>query len=160
MLALGFTIPSAAAPRRCALVAVPFATTENAANFVVALTAWGHTLQTTLTALSALALSRANLFILQKNRLQNSVHVTVIISGNSVARELPLPLLPPPQLLPLPEAPAHLLSRRNPPVRTQRTPSASQNRFSALSSALDGSMEVDLDEQVSNNISNSTSHEQ
>ncbi len=109
MLALGFTILSAAELKRCALVAMPFATTENAAKFVVALTAWGHILQTTLTALSALALSRANLFTLQKKRLQNSVHVTVIISGNSVAQGLPL--LPPPQLPPLPEAPAHRLSR-------------------------------------------------
>ncbi|KAI1004133.1 hypothetical protein K3495_g4079 [Podosphaera aphanis] len=111
MLALGFTILSAAELKRRALVAVPFATTENAAKFVVALTAWGHILQTTLTAL--FALSRAKLFTLQKKRLQNSVHATVIISGNSVAQGLPLLL--PPQLPPLPEAPAHRLSRWKPP---------------------------------------------
>lgn len=113
MLALGFTIPSAAALRRCTLVTVPFANTEIAANFVAALTAWGHILQTTLTAFSALALSRANSSIPQKERLQNSMHVTVIISGNSVAQGLPL--LPTPQLPPLSEAPAHRLSQRNPP---------------------------------------------
>ncbi|KAI0992377.1 hypothetical protein K3495_g15809 [Podosphaera aphanis] len=55
---------------------------------------------------------------------------------------------------------APTLSTEASSVPSQRTPSGSQNRFSPLSSALDGSIQVDLDQQVSNDTSKITSHKQ
>ena len=60
MHALGLINPLAASLKRCALVAVHLATMENAGTLVGVSTAWGLIQQTTLTALYALALSRAN----------------------------------------------------------------------------------------------------
>ncbi|KAI1003035.1 hypothetical protein K3495_g5168 [Podosphaera aphanis] len=51
------------------------------------------------------------------------------------------------------------LSTKAPSVPPQRSPAASQNRFTSRSLASDGSMEVDLDEQDTQNTAISTPHE-
>ncbi|KAI1001443.1 hypothetical protein K3495_g6754 [Podosphaera aphanis] len=137
-LALGFINPPAVALKLCVHDAVLFVTMENAATFVGASTAWGRILQTTLTALSALALLRAN-----ERRAQAAATAASSATPNLSGSSSALPLFT--------EAPS---------VPPQRSSAASQNRFISRSLASDGSMEVDLDEQGTQNTPISTPHEQ